>query len=107
MGNIGCNINSCTHNKENVCCYSGNLNIELNNSATNNTTLCSSYLNMADNSFTNTVESKLPNNQSIKCNVKQCIHNEDNMCGLDGIFVSGNSAATNEVETKCMDYSEI
>lgn len=106
MGKIGCNIDTCTHNKENTCCYSGNLNIGLNSSVANNTTCCCSYDNMSDESFKSFAGPKVANTQCIGCNVEQCVHNENCMCGLDCIFVSGSSNATNESETKCTNYVE-
>lgn len=101
MTDLGCNVKSCEHNKDNCCCLSS---IQVTGSSACNcdNTCCSSYDEASKSASNSAKTPKL--NLSIACEAVNCIYNEEKRCNANHVDISG-VCATNEEETVCATFS--
>ena len=104
MEKINCDVSNCSHNKSGVC-YSNRVDISGMTSSTSNDTCCGSFLDIQ-------LYSDLTNNtndpgkcECLVCRVTNCIHNENTLCNLSSIHVSGCGARL-YTETNCESFEE-
>ena len=102
MQKINCDVNNCSHNKSGVC-YSNRVDIGGMTSSTSNDTCCGSFLDKK-------LYSDLTNNTNsssscdcLICKVTNCVHNENSLCDLSSINVSGSGAKLYS-ETNCESF---
>ena len=89
MQNISCNVTNCSHNKE-MTCYSNRLNIVGKNSHSDGNTCCGSFLDRnIYGTLTNNVYNEGNPCDCLVCNVNTCKYNDNSLCSLDSINVSG------------------
>lgn len=102
---INCNAVNCSHNKERVC-YSNRINIVGINSNSDGDTSCSSFLDSQTyGTLTNNVFQSGKPCDCLVCNVNSCKYNENQLCSLDSINISGNGANLYS-ETNCESFSK-
>lgn len=102
---INCNAVNCSHNKERVC-YSNRINIVGINSNTDGNTSCASFLDSQTyGTLTNNVFQNGEPCDCLVCNVNSCKYNENQLCSLDSINISGNGANLYS-ETNCESFSK-
>lgn len=105
MQKINCNATTCSHNNSNVC-FANRINIVGKNSNNDSGTSCSSFLDKD-------VYSRLTNNtydagepcSCLVCQVNTCKHNENQLCSLNSINVSGNGSNFYS-DTNCESFSK-
>lgn len=99
MTKLGCNVKSCTNNKDNCCCLSS-IKVEGDTACNCDSTCCASYEEA--NGATNSTNS--PNlSLSIACDACNCIYNTDKHCNADHVDISG-IRATESDETVCATF---
>ena len=104
MERISCNVESCSHNKDNVC-YANRVNIGGKAADIDKETCCGSFLNkLLYSDLTNNVNSK-GSCDTLVCFVNTCRYNCNTLCELQNIEVAGPSAQVYQ-ETKCKSFEE-
>lgn len=94
MSSISCSVINCSHNDFGLC-YANQMSIYGKKSRTSSHTCCTSFLdetrygNLTDSTNDDCLYS------TILCNVKTCIHNIDNACTLDNIYVTSQNVKAN------------
>ena len=102
MQKINCDVNNCSHNKSGVC-FSNRVDIGGAGSSTNNESCCGSFLDKKHYSdLTNNTNGPNACN-SLICTVTNCTHNENSLCNLSSINVSGSGAKLYS-ETNCESF---
>lgn len=102
MQKIICSVTNCSHNNTGVC-YSNRVDIGGATASTERGTVCGSFLNKYEySSLTNNTNSSGPCD-ALTCNVISCEHNENKLCDLESIKVSGTEAHI-YTETKCSSF---
>ena len=105
MNMINCNAVNCSHNKDMVC-YSNRINIVGKNSTKNDNTCCGSFLESKTyGALTNNIFEEGNACDCLVCNVEKCKYNDNQLCSLDSIYVSGNGANL-YTETCCESFCE-
>ena len=102
MERISCCVESCSHNKDNVC-YANRVNIGGRAADSNTETCCGSFLNsLLYSDLTNTTNGG-GSCDTLVCFVQSCRHNCNTVCELKNIEVSGESAEVYQ-ETICKSF---
>lgn len=101
MTNLGCNVTSCTHNEDELCCLNG-IHVQGNSACKCDETCCGSYYNADKDDAKNSSQTPTENS-NITCDAQNCIHNEDKVCRAKHIDISGISA-TSANETVCAAF---
>lgn len=102
MQKINCSATNCSHNKTGVC-YSNRVDIGGVTASTERGTVCGSFLNNYEYSnLTNNTNSSGPCD-ALTCNVISCTHNDNKLCNLDSINVTGAEAHI-YTETECSSF---
>ncbi|WP_322382011.1 DUF1540 domain-containing protein [Clostridium perfringens] len=96
--------NNCSHNKENIC-FSNRTNVVGKNSDKECDTCCASFLDRAiyGNLTNNTYDEGEPCS-CLVCKVNTCRYNENELCSLNSINVSGSDVKLYS-ETNCESFS--
>lgn len=103
MTNLGCNVNSCVHNKEKCCCLNS-IHVDGTSATKVDDTCCGSYVESSETSPKNSAASpKL--SLSISCDATNCVHNMDKKCVADHIDISG-LCASDACETVCATFKD-
>lgn len=102
MTRINCEVERCSHNKRGVC-YANCVDIVGSSAKEEYDTACASFLNKLH-------YSELTNNtlsegacECLKCTAETCTFNENNLCTLDGIQVSGRAVEL-YTQTECASF---
>lgn len=103
MNTINCSVCNCSHNSNNTC-YANRINVAGKGAKNSIDTCCGSFLDekLYSNLTNNTNEDG--NCTALVCNVDTCAHNENSMCVLDNISVSGDSSTKIYNETQCNSF---
>lgn len=105
MQKINCNVDNCSHNKEYVC-FANRINVVGKNSDSKSDTACGSFLDKTlYGNLTNNVYDEGEPCNCLVCNVNTCRYNENQLCSLDSIEVSGNNTKFYS-ETSCVSFRE-
>ena len=103
MQSINCNVTNCSHNKDMIC-YSNRINIVGINSSNDDDTCCGSFLDKDHyGNLTNNIYNEGNACDCLVCNVNSCKYNENSLCSLDSISVSGLGAKLYN-ETSCESF---
>ena len=103
MNMINCNAVNCSHNKDMVC-HSNRINIVGKNSTKDDDTCCGSFLDSKTyGTLTNNIFEEGSPCDCLVCNVESCKYNDNQLCSLDSIHVSGNGANLYS-ETSCESF---
>ena len=103
MNLINCNAVNCSHNKDMVC-HSNRINIVGKNSNKDDDTSCGSFLDSKTyGTLTNNILEEGNPCDCLVCNVESCKYNDNQLCSLDSIYVSGNGANLYS-ETSCESF---
>lgn len=104
MQKINCDVNNCSYNKSGIC-FSDRVDIGGKTACHKHDTCCGSFLDEKHYSnLTNVTKEEGPCN-CIVCQVESCIHNNNKLCNLNSIDVSGNEAKI-YTETNCESFSK-
>lgn len=102
MAKISCGVSNCSHNKSGAC-FANCVDIVGSSAQQDFDTSCGSYLNKLH-------YSKLTNNtvssgscDCLKCTVETCTYNDNKLCSLGEIKVSGNNAEY-YTQTECDSF---
>ena len=102
MNNINCEVYNCSHNKSSIC-FSNRVNIGGKTANTECDTCCGSFLDKS-------LYSDLTNNTNsngtcdcLVCKVDSCKYNDNSLCNLNSIFVSGKNVKLYS-ETNCASF---
>ena len=90
MTTLGCNVNACSHNKDNCCCLSS-IEVHGNSACKCDETCCGSFYEADSETAKNASESPKIN-LSISCEASNCVYNEDKKCTARCTLNSGKSA---------------
>ncbi|WP_294351221.1 DUF1540 domain-containing protein [uncultured Clostridium sp.] len=102
MSKIVCSVNSCSHNKENIC-YANRVNIGGKSAEKDEQTCCGSFLNkLLYSDLTNNTNSN-GECDALVCFATSCKHNCESLCNLDRILVDGSQAEI-YTETMCSSF---
>lgn len=100
---INCNAVNCSHNKDMIC-YSNRINVVGKDSTKDSDTACGSFLDSkAFGSLTNNIYDEGNACSCLVCDVESCKYNENELCSLDSIHVSG-CGANLYSETSCESF---
>ncbi|TWH44925.1 DUF1540 domain-containing protein [Sporomusa sp. KB1] len=102
MAKINCTVTSCSHNNSGIC-YANCVDIVGNSATEQSHTCCGSYLNKLHYSQ---LTSNVLNSGScdcLKCAVETCIYNDNKLCRLDTIQVSGDKVEYH-TQTECDSF---
>ena len=97
MNNLMCSVNTCTHNKDNLCCRES-IGIAGKNTITANFTSCEIF-RRKDGGFTNSIETP-KSTLNIVCEAENCIYNNNQKCEANNVSIEG-SYALSEIQTEC------
>lgn len=104
MPKINCDVCNCSHNKDGVC-FSNRIDIGGMNSSTSNDTCCGAFLDRLNYSdLTNNTNSEGPCD-CLVCKVNNCAYNENTLCTLSSINVSGSDVKIYS-ETNCASFEK-
>ena len=102
MQRINCDVTNCSHNKTGIC-YSNRVDIGGISASSEGGTCCGSFLNKAlYSALTNNTNSST-HCDSLICSAENCAHNDNKLCDLQSINVSGSKAQI-YAETKCASF---
>lgn len=101
MTMINCSVDTCSHNKKGEC-YANCIDIVGSSAKEDYDTACGAFLDKLHYSeLTNNTLSEGACN-CLKCSVETCRFNENNLCSLDEIQVSGR--ARDYIGTQCSSF---
>lgn len=102
MAKINCAVHDCSHNKSGTC-YANSVDIVGNSAQTSSDTCCGAFLSKLHYSeLTNNVLSS-GSCDSLKCTVETCAFQDNKLCTLDNIQVSGENAEYH-TQTACVSF---
>lgn len=102
MARINCEVIKCSHNKSGVC-FANCVDIVGNSAVKENDTCCGSFLNkLLYSELTNNVLSS-GSCDCLKCSVETCTYNDNKLCSLETIQVSGDSVEY-YTQTRCSSF---
>ena len=102
MQQINCDANNCAHNKSGIC-YSSTVDVGVLNVSSESETCCNSFSNRGlYRGLYNNANSDSQCN-SLTCEVRKCIHNDNEFCNLESIYVSGLRSQT-YTQTECSSF---
>ena len=102
MAKINCEVTKCSHNKSSVC-YANCVDIVGNSAVKESRTCCGSFLNKSHYSeLTNNVLSS-GSCDCLKCSVETCTYNDNKLCSLQTIQVSGDGVEY-YTQTRCSSF---
>lgn len=103
MAKINCEVNNCSHNKAGEC-YANCIDIAGSSAKRECNTCCSSFLDSRH-------YSELTNNilrsgacDCLKCTVESCRFNDNHLCALEQIQVTGTPQAEYYTQTECSSF---
>lgn len=102
MQKINCDVNNCSHNSSGVC-FSNRVDIAGMGSSTENNTCCGAFLNKLTYGDLSSSCSSSSACDCLVCKVTSCSHNDNCLCSLDSINVSGNDTNLYS-ETTCQNF---
>jgi Domain of Unknown Function (DUF1540). len=103
MAKISCEVINCSHNKTGIC-YANCVDIAGSSAKKDFDTCCGSFLNRLHYSeLTNNVLSS-GSCDCLKCAVETCDYNDNNLCTLDSIKVSGTGHVEYHTQTECASF---
>ncbi|MBE6071022.1 MAG: DUF1540 domain-containing protein [Clostridium butyricum] len=105
MQKINCDVNICSHNKEGIC-YSNRVDIGGVSASTSSGTCCGSFLNKNLYSDLTSNTNSQGKCDSLVCTAETCSYNENKLCTLSSINVSG-SRSQIYTETECSSFDPI
>ncbi len=102
MPNLSCSVNSCIHNKGQMCCLE-NISVSGNMAHTNDETCCESF---SCQGATNSVQMGAQSPQTeISCSAKGCKYNNSTSCTAQTVSIGGKCESKTCSETKCSTFS--
>lgn len=101
MTSLGCNVNSCAHNRDNCCCLS-TIQVQGKSACECDGTCCGSFDEAGNGASKNSCKSP-KESLSVSCEATNCVYNEDKKCSADHINISGICASESN-ETVCASF---
>jgi hypothetical protein len=102
MARINCEVTNCSHNKYGVC-YANCVDIVGSSAKEDFDTACGSFLHRLHYAeLTNNILGS-GSSDCLKCTVETCTFNNNNLCTLDDIRVSGKNAEYH-TQTACVSF---
>lgn len=102
MQKINCNVTNCSHNNSGVC-YSNRVDIGGVSASSEFGTCCGSFLNRTLYSDLTSNTNSQGQCDSLTCKVESCAHNDNRLCDLHSINVSGSGSQIYS-ETQCASF---
>ena len=103
MTNLGCDVKTCVHNDNKLCCLKeievagkGAVNAEM--------TCCNSFAKEAG-AVSNALHQNAERATGIKCSVENCTYNHHCYCTADSVDISG-AKATTSGQTECSTFKQ-
>ncbi len=112
MPALKCEVKSCVHNSNNMCCLN-NIQVEGDHAEKPASTACGSFELRSDRTATNSYgaatnaayDGKMPSEHvSVDCKAKKCVYNSECKCTAKDIGIAGQTACTCK-ETECSSFS--
>lgn len=95
MTDLGCCVNYCKYNEDNLCCK-GKISVGGSHATEPETTFCSSFEERERDSVTNSC--KKPDRKiEIRCEAEHCVYNDNHNCTAEHVDV-GHSMAQGKTE---------
>ena len=105
MNKLECQVTSCQHNCDDLCCLPG---IQVDGPAAweSGQTCCASFEDRQPGSGTNSAGDRTPSEKtSISCQAEHCVYNENCKCEADFVSVGcGCSDVTTKSGTECCTF---
>jgi hypothetical protein len=102
MQRINCDVTNCSHNKSGIC-FSNRVDIGGVSASSERGTCCGSFLNeFLYSTLTSNTNSK-GQCDALSCNVETCAHNNNKLCDLNSISVSGEGVQVYS-QTRCSSF---
>lgn len=100
MPSLVCNVGTCGHNKENLCCLEG-IQVGGERAFTSEYTSCESFTEKTKEFLNSTETPKY--SLDIKCEAENCAYNELGMCGADSVAIAGGPVSSS-AKTECNTF---
>ncbi|MDD6234439.1 MAG: DUF1540 domain-containing protein [Lachnospiraceae bacterium] len=101
MTNLGCCVENCVHNEDNMCCR-GNIKVDGHKAHDAGETCCASFQDCGCHGATNSTHR--PNAKiEVACDASNCMYNNNMMCSAGHIDVK-HSGNTVHGETECATF---
>ena len=93
-GGLSCDATNCTHNF-NYQCKAGAINISGQSAVENSGTTCTTFVDKAHSSFVNSIDALDTEVCNIKCEARNCVHNENKGCHANNVQIDFQNACCN------------
>lgn len=104
MQKIACDVNNCSYYNSGSC-YAERVNIGGNGATVEEETCCGSFLDAREYSDLTNCAACDGKGSALVCKAEECKHNENQLCNLSNIQVSGGSANI-YTETYCASFED-
>lgn len=105
MPTINCSVETCSYNKEHICCASV-VNVGGKGSRTTEGTCCGTFLNRLGYSNLAEYTEERGSTDAILCRVETCAYHKNEHCTLDEIEVGSLKEAEVYTETDCLSFEK-
>ena len=103
MAVLQCGVQTCTYNKEKLCCK-GDILVGGKQADQSKDTCCASFRKESEDRVVSALEHP-SKTISIDCEAEKCIYNENYKCYAEAVRISGNRAGSSK-ETICETFKE-
>lgn len=103
MAELKCGVDTCTYNKESLCCK-GDIMVGGSNACESKETCCDSFRERKEDSYSSSLEH--PSRViSIDCEAVKCVYNSNYKCNAEHVDISGGGACSAK-GTQCKTFKE-
>lgn len=96
-GNLKCDSTNCFYNSSHEC-KAGAINVSGQSAMSTSGTTCTTFVDKAQSSFVNSVEGLTTSTCNIKCEARNCVHNENKGCHADSVQIDMQNARCDTFE---------
>ena len=91
-GNLKCNAEDCAYNHS-LECKAGGIKVGGRQATSTSETVCASYVNRANNGFTNAIDNGYASTSDIKCEAENCKYNENLLCKAESVKINSSDSS--------------
>lgn len=103
MTNLGCNVCTCVHNENKLCCLK-EIEVSGKGALNSDMTCCGSFVKEAGGAA-NALHGEPQRKTDIKCDVENCAYNSHHFCTADSVDITGGQAV-NTGQTECSTFKQ-
>ena len=103
MTNLGCDVKTCVHNENKLCCLK-EIEVSGKGALNSDMTCCSSFVK-EKGALANALRGNAEPVTGIKCDVENCSFNHHHYCTADSVDITGAKASTCG-QTECATFKQ-